>query len=209
MSFFRLLLDCFLPQICLACNKISKSLYCSSCFTTALILKKHYIKPKRPLKNLCVLSFYEGDVKQLLQKLKFDSREDCARLLRGAIRPFVADFLKGVDLVLLMPSHPLRRASRGFNPVELLVEIPKPFCDYSSSLKRKKWGLPSYLLSKKRRQAQLKNAFEFLDASVIKDKKVLIIDDIVSSQATFQAAARCCLKSGASSVEALAVAYQE
>ena len=207
--YLRFFLDLFLPQVCLKCQKVSEALYCKACLPSAFFLQKHYIKAKKPLKRVCVLSFYEGEVKHLLQKLKFDAREDCAALLRTEISPFLNEFLLGFDVVFLMPSHWLRRSSRGFNPVECLFELPEVYKKNSCLLLRKKWGLPSYFLSRKRRKIQLKEAFELLDEQVVMRKKVLIIDDIISSQATLQAAANCCLKAGALQVEALGLAYQK
>lgn len=109
------------------------------------------------------------------------------------------------DYIVPIPLHWQRRVWRGFNQAEILAHavarvLKKPVVKF---LKRTKNTVFQSKLSAPERKENLENAFEC--AISLKDKKILLVDDLYTTGATAAAAARELYKQGATSVELLVV----
>lgn len=200
------ILDIFLPNMCLMCKIKSPLCVCKSCVHLNFKLNLMSLLAKSPLAACYALAPYEGVFKQCFHLLKFEGRRDIASFLHNQIvQSNILDAFQNDYMVLSVPSFWLNKLSRGYNPVELLFEkwIKEP-----GILIRKKWGLPSYLIGKKQREQQLKKAFEIVDVNTIQGKKVLLCDDLVTSQATLSRLAELLLSAGANEVIGLGLLAQ-
>lgn len=154
---------------------------------------------------------YRGLLHDLVIRLKYRREERLAR--------FLADRMAGAldpesvyDLVLPIPLHIHRLRERGFNQALLLARrigkgrrIPvDPF------VLDKKWDTPSQArLPADERRKNLKGAFQLRDCAPVKGKKILIVDDVYTTGATIETAARLLVKAGAEAVEAVVAARTE
>jgi ComF family protein len=108
------------------------------------------------------------------------------------------------DLVLPIPLHADRKRERGYNQSELLVNALQDQIGWpgdSSALWRTKPTQPQIGLSVSERRANVKDAFE-ADRTIVKGKKILLVDDVCTTGATLSEAAQVLLKEGSESITA-------
>jgi ComF family protein len=110
-----------------------------------------------------------------------------------------------VDAVVAVPLHALRRYERGYNQAELIARpvaqaLAKPLV--AGALKRTRGTDRQARLSALERRKNVEDAFEVRarGSEAIKGKKLLLVDDVMTTGATFGAAARALKKSGARAV---------
>ena len=110
--------------------------------------------------------------------------------------------------VLLVPPDPRRLRARGFHPAGLLARamarrlaLPvDPFAVRANS---------SYPISRgqsrEQRRERLRGVFR-VESDAVRDQRILLVDDVMTTGATVETIARDCLRSGASSVEVVVLA---
>ena len=151
---------------------------------------------------------YEGDLRRLIHLLKYDGMRPLAKALAAKMAP-VAPRVGTVELVVPVPLHRSRRWSREFNQAELLskelsrlVGIPsRPKC-----LRRVRSTPPQAGLSHRQRRENVRGAFAAADAACIKGRRVLLVDDVMTTGATLDACARVLKAAGARYVSSLTLA---
>lgn len=121
------------------------------------------------------------------------------------------------DLIIPVPLHPRRIRWRGFNQSELLAKIVSdnllPLHEIpieKSVLFRQRNTKPQMELKKRnQRQQNISNAFKIKHSKLIKDKKILLIDDVSTTGSTIFECAKILKSNGADEVFAVVVAKQE
>ena len=111
--------------------------------------------------------------------------------------------LDAADLVIPVPIHWSRRYYRGFNQSELLCEgIPADLM-VSRSLKRVRATRPQVGLTPDERRQNLRDAFAC--RSNVAGKKILLVDDVITTGHTVGECAKTLKNAGA--LEVMAVAF--
>ncbi|MDO4753373.1 MAG: phosphoribosyltransferase family protein [Bacillota bacterium] len=118
--------------------------------------------------------------------------------------------LRDIRVLTYIPLSPIRRIQRGYNQSrELACELSKrsgipvfPLLKRIKNTKRLK------NLGKEERFLELRDSMKVKDKylTIIRENKILIIDDIFTTGATINEAARCLMNAGAESVKSLTVA---
>lgn len=150
---------------------------------------------------------YSGVLKEMCLALKFGGEQRLALILGAWLAQLVFD--RGVqpkiDIVIPMPLHILRRFQRGYNQAELVAvpvakAIEKPIL--TNLLKRIAKTERQAKLSAAQRKGNVASAFEVQAGrtSDIEGKRVLLVDDVMTTGATLGAAARTLKKAGAKAV---------
>jgi ComF family protein len=151
---------------------------------------------------------YAFPVDSLIAGLKYGHHLSHARLL-GDLLAERAAALDPTDLVLPVPLHPKRLATRGFNQA---IELARPVAaalgaPLAIDLARRVRDTPAQTrLSKAERRRNLKGAFALTGAV---PRRVLIVDDVMTTGSTVAALARVLRRGGAREVRVLAVARAE
>lgn len=152
---------------------------------------------------------YEGRLRQLILRYKFASDLGLGELLETWLTQ-AARRLSGqpLDMVAPIPLHRGRLLSRGFNQsLELsrrasrALGIPLE----PHALTRTRATRQQYRLNAEERRKNIKGAFA-ADKTLVKDKAVLLTDDVLTTGATLEEAARALLRAGAERVEVLVLA---
>ncbi len=150
---------------------------------------------------------YEGPLRKLIHIFKYAKVETLAlplsRLLLQAV-PLDESF----DLVIAMPMHWRKRWERGFNQAGLLARpVAKrrglPLCH---ALRRNKYTRAQAGLTEAQRRENLKDSFSVKNAHKIAGKRILLIDDVLTTGATLRSAATVLKAAGARRVTALTLA---
>ena len=137
------------------------------------------------------LSFapYEGIGKNYLQLIKFQGAKSLIPFLGEIVKPTFERFYKSIqpNIVTYVPTHPLRVLfTRGFDQTEEILKVIYP--NYVTLFKRSPAPQrPLYLLGDKQKRAKhLKGSFKLVykPLETLKGKKVLIVDDLLTTGAT-------------------------
>jgi competence protein ComFC len=120
-----------------------------------------------------------------------------------------SDF-QNINLIIPVPLSKKRLMTRGFNQAELLAESLARATGLTlnkTSLKRKIHTEKSRRgMDRKSRIESVKNAFEMISPRLIDGKKILLIDDVLTSGATVSNCAKALKKAGAEKVYVLTAA---
>ncbi|MCG8643279.1 MAG: ComF family protein [Desulfobacterales bacterium] len=162
---------------------------------------------------------YKGLAKDAISLFKYHSKLSLCRLFESMMfQTFARHFDPlQIDLLMPVPLHPKKLKHRGFNQAYLLVRsfekmsVQQNGCPPSwridlNSLERRKETRSQTGLDIGLRKKNLKGAFHLRDESRIKGKTILLIDDVLTTGATCNEAARLLLAKGAQRVDALVLA---
>ena len=154
---------------------------------------------------------YSGVMKELLHRYKFNGRK--------ALKDFFSHLLfeatqrclpmENFEAVIAVPADPAHLKERGFNQALL---IARPLAKklglphLSDCLKRHPSRSSQWRLGKNERKTNVENQFYVLDIAAIRDKKIVLIDDIVTTGHTVSECARVLKIAGARHVTVLALA---
>ena len=157
---------------------------------------------------------YDEETRELLHLLKFNGMQAVAEHVLG--EAMSAAILKlesqaASDLVVVsVPLFGARQRSRGFNQAELLAHAgakrlrsirPEWKLELKPNvLKRVKDTRAQFALAPHVRRQNLRGAFRVVDAEAIREREVLLIDDIMTTGATARECARVLLRAGAAKV---------
>ncbi len=112
------------------------------------------------------------------------------------------------DVIIPMPNSQARDQSRSFNQCEILCQFIKEHYGrvYSDVVIRVKDTPHQTGLSRENRKKNLDGAFRVIDKNRIKNKTVLIIDDIFTTGSTLSECSKVVKRAGASKIYCLALA---
>lgn len=204
-------LSLIFPDNCVGCNK-SKDLLCKDCSIRA---KKQRRERKSVLflDKLYYWGIYENKIlRSALRRFKYHGTyrlaDPFSDMLAELVKPDLYTF-KENSLVIPIPAHEKRKSERGYNQAELLAQ---KFCEktglllYTNILLKTKNTKSQTSLSGIERIFNVKNSFSVSNPELIKNKKIILVDDIITTGATFSEASRVLKEAGALEVAGLVVA---
>ena len=206
--------DFIFPPVCFGCGEkeTENALICPEC------LKALYRYPvpvhggtREVVTHIRSLGHYAPPFLSLVHELKYRNRTKLAPMLGDALTSLLMTdpLLKRADLIAPIPLHPARLRERGYNRSELLARRVSqltgiPITDALRRVKNTK--SQARIVNPAKRRDNLKGAFAVNNDAALKDKQVLLIDDVTTTGATLDAAALVLKSAGASAVYALVVA---
>lgn len=201
------LLDILFPPRCVFCHKFLKSgrkKTCSSC-EAALPFTEKGGEKHGDFFSLCVSPlYYEGDVRESLLRFKFKEATGYSavygKLLAKCIREHLSD---RYDLISWVPLSPQRLKERGYDQAMLLaMSAALELDDVAVSTLEKiiDSEKQSQMGSAEKRRANVSGAYRTVDVELIKGKRILLIDDIVTTGSTLSECARTLLAADASEI---------
>jgi ComF family protein len=106
------------------------------------------------------------------------------------------------DVIVPVPLHPARERERGFNQATLLAEQlePRLSVPVRSVLQRVRYTTTQTAFDRSERIQNLRNAFRLRKNADVRDLRVLLIDDVLTTGSTLSECARVLKKNGARSV---------
>lgn len=161
-----------------------------------------------PLQQIRAAVAHEGAASAAVHALKYNGHF-------GLVDPLAAMMVSAwdawqtpVDLLVPIPLHMERLRERGYNQSELLADrlarhLNRPMVP--TALIRTRYTRPQVGLNMDQRRHNVDNAF-VADPASVRDKYVLLIDDVCTTGATLNAAAQALLAAGAGQVSAYCLA---
>lgn len=204
--------------LCEACiSRFAQPLHrCTSCaLPLSLPVQRCAVCLKTPPPlDLCLTAIaYEWPWMDLIARYKFQQQAGWAGPLATLMLsvPWAEDMLDAADWVLPIPLSAQRLAERGYNQSWLLARQLCPHKADAQLLLRTRDTPSQRTLPRAERLANLVGAFavEPLRAKQLRGKKVVLVDDVMTSGASLHTAARILRESGAAQVSALVLARTE
>jgi competence protein ComFC len=200
----RRVVELFTPSQCLGCAQ-DGDILCAGCIDKAAAGRTWVTYPEAtPLSGCAVGAYYEGPVKELILQLKFhrarSAVEDAASLVAAALPEDLR-----VDVVTSVPISPARYRERGYNQSGLIArQVARQLRLPYASLLSRVTSAHQMGLDRSRRLVQIKGAFYPLRE--LDGRRVLVVDDVITTGATLLECAETLRAVGASQVWAGVVA---
>ena len=151
---------------------------------------------------------YGGAVAEALTKLKYASASELARPFANLLAKLSLG-LSSPDAVIPVPLHTKRLVKRGFNQSALLGRPVARIqgARFSPGLVRRILDTaPQASCTRKARFENIKGAFAVTNPEKVRGKRILIVDDVITTGATIREVSKVLMRSKAKSVEVIAVA---
>lgn len=208
-----ILLDLLYPPRCTFCHKIVKDGSIRVCHACEVLLPytKDNGKQKIEFVAQCVAPlYYEKDVRDSLRRYKFDSCTGYAK----AYAPLVAKCIRETmqdkfDVLSWIPVSRKRLRERGYDQAELLAKAVAKELDLKAEpvLKKIRNTDPqSGTGSAEKRRANIAGAYRVIKPEKAQGRRILLIDDIVTTGSTVRECAKTLGLAGADAVFCAAVA---
>jgi len=153
--------------------------------------------------------FYEGALRKLIHLFKYSGMKPLGKRLAGLLsRALPDEGAEGFDVVVPMPLHWRRRWKRGFNQSKILARLVAnergvPMLD---AVKRVRATATQAGLTNSNRRKNVAGAFRVARKTQVAGKRILLVDDVMTTGATATACALALKRAGASSVTLLTLA---
>jgi ComF family protein len=229
-------LDTIFPPCCLACRKAvaAHGALCPSCWHRVGFIEKPYCErlgtpfpydldvpglqspeaiahPPVYQRARAVARFEDGPVRDLIHRLKYGDRLELAKPLGLWMARAGVELLADADLLVPVPLHWRRLIWRQFNQANALAQVigrvaGKPVDPFA--LARVKRTVPQVGLTRAQRADNVQGAFAVPEKGslAVNGRKIVLVDDVLTSGATLNAAARALLRAGAARVDVLVFA---
>ncbi|MFC2160670.1 phosphoribosyltransferase family protein [Acidobacteriota bacterium] len=226
----------FFPSFCKLCSKpLEKKkdrVVCRRCFTSLIQRSSSFClscghffqdaaeprlcvkclekKPNYSLHRSC--GHYSGKLKDLILLFKYRGYKVLGRDLAQFMLKTLGtseEIWWGVDALVPVPLHPKRQRHRGFNQAFLLARVmarEKNKILIRKCLIKVKNSPPQTVVEAQERGKNVKGAFAVKNARNIKDKVILLVDDVYTTGATVKECCRNLLQAGAKEVRVITLA---
>lgn len=210
--------------LCTACNDaLLKQENEAACPACAMPLVAHgdpcpYCEGKgeRNFERIVRLGVYSDPIRHLVYRMKYHGRWSLAEFFADRLieQERAKALLTETDVLIPVPLHWFRRLTRGYNQAEVLARriarrvgrqpyVVRPLVRVRATEAQIR------VRSRTKRQENLKDAFGLVDAGAIAGKHVVIVDDITTTGATLQSAARALRPAKPASLSALVIAIAD
>ena len=165
--------------------------------------------------ELCLAPLYYRDggedrVRAGIRRYKFEGGASYAGLFGELMAQCLADRREGpADLITWVPLHPKRKKRRGYDQAELLARRVGELSGLPVSPALEKirdTGVQSRLHSEAERRANVEGAYRALPGLDLAGRRVVLVDDVLTTGSTMAECAACLRDAGAEAVTGLTLA---
>lgn len=217
-------LQCLYPKkkSCLLCGYRDPSLLCNLCASSIeFIQERKCLKCGKGLSdnyidNICPdckegnfsfhsaysCFYYSGGGKELIHKLKYEGKKEVAKILAKYMAQVIYEENLKADVIAPVPIHKSKMDIRGFNQsmaigeyLSIYISIPIWDC-----LVRVKNTKDQYNLAKYERKTNLIDAFSVNMLYNVRNKSILLVDDILTTGSTVEECSKELIKAGANKI---------
>lgn len=203
-------------NICIICGKdcVGTDLLCAKCSKKIMHCKKVRVIEEGKISINCYSSsYYYSVVKQLIKNMKYKSDFRSCELLGNIMYETIKENNIDFDIMTYIPMTNVDLRKRTFNQSKALCakirnnndKISKLTC--VKLLKKNRKTKDQIGLTKLERWNNLKDCFQFCGKKeLIQGKRILLIDDVITTGATIYYCSKILIENGAESVTALTAA---
>ncbi|MCL2628085.1 MAG: ComF family protein [Oscillospiraceae bacterium] len=207
MSFLSFVLDLFFPPKCVFCarvlNKSDKGI-CERCMESLPFTENHGHQDGE-IFDFCVSPLYYTDVvRRSILRYKFRGASYYAPVYASLLAQCIRECKElSYDIISWVPLSEKRESSRGYDQAKLLAVAAAHKLNKNATstlIKVRDVKAQSELGDKEERSRNISGAYEASDPQIVAGKRVLLVDDIITTSSTLDECADVLLKAGAESV---------
>ena len=160
-------------------------------------------------------TFYYAEktaIQNIIHHIKYRDEKDLGILMGRKMGEGLQDLFNEYDinLVVPMPLHPSKEKKRGYNQATLLCEGIHQVTGMLYDDEILERNFPTSTQTKKSRTERWNNVatvFSVNNPSLIQNKNIVLVDDVITTGASMEACARVLLDNGAKSIAIVSLAY--
>lgn len=210
-------LDFCYPPVCAVCGEMAEGQFCEECDGALRELAEAPAcgwcaaplgegascpfcggKGLRPIERVVAMGRFADPLKGLIHQVKYHHRWSLAESLaqRLADLSSVKGLLAESDCVVPVPLYRWRRIARGYNQAEAIarrlarcggIRLVQP------AIRWRPTETQTHLHSRARRHANLRDAFILTTPETVRDRRIVLVDDVMTTGATLRTLARALL----------------
>lgn len=231
---FRMAIGILYPPVCVACRAATGNAQalCASCWSGIGFIERPYcerlgtpfevdlgpgmlspaaIADPPVFTRARAVCRFDGAARELVHRLKYGDRSELALTLGRMMRQSGHELLADADLIVPVPLHRTRLWSRRFNQAALLARVVGGLAGLphaATALARVKRTRQQVGLTRAQRADNLQGAFRVLPQAraQVEGRRILLVDDVLTTGSTVNAASRALLRAGATAVDVLTFA---
>lgn len=230
-SLFSNITNFVLPHRCASCSELTErgNGLCSSCFSKLDFIAAPYCKTcgfpfefvmedqyecgkciTSPPKYELARSLFKFDFnsKKLIHGFKYNDQTSNAKLFSKLLIARYKEDFADIDLIIPVPMHRFKRIIRHYNPPQILGEYIAKSLDKKilpDALIKTKWTKPQTSLTQAQRKQNLRGSIKFNKKYDIRDKVVLLVDDVRTTGVTSNTCSSILKQAGTRSVKLLTI----
>ncbi len=157
---------------------------------------------------------FTPEIESVIHHIKYEGGRRLGRFIGNIVGELLSremDFRK-FDMMAPVPLHLIRKRERGYNQSELLckgivchIDIPV----YNNLIVRRRNTPSQTKLDGLQRQENVEGAFYVTSPEVVTGKKIILVDDVVTTGATMNSCAKSLINAGACCVVGISIARPE
>lgn len=206
MKIINFIIDLLFPKRCTFCNNvIGFEKKCRKCDVTNKILPIDFLTKElcdiKHLDGIVALFEYSGVVVDCIHRIKFYNDFQSAFSVADIMtKGFSASLFKEIDFILAVPEFKKDNNKIAFTAILADAISKKTGVQKIDVIKKIKQTQKQHMLNKKERRHNLHGAFCCDNTEIIKDKHLLIIDDVCTTGNTLNEVAGVAKAAGADRV---------
>ncbi len=217
-----MLVDFVYPPLCLLCDQYltdEDSLVHAKCLARLPLLDdealtgmdlEQALRFTPSFESSIALYAYSDDMQKLIHLFKYGGLWSLSQPLGKNLGQMLIDlgYAAQIDALLPVPLHNSRQRQRGYNQAEKLASEVGRICQipvWTDVLFRKRPTQPQAQMNRSQRMRNLLGAFIVEDPIRIIQKKLALVDDVLTTGATMSECARTLLDGGAARVVAISL----
>ncbi len=222
------LINLFYPNICHICDTElykNQNIICTNCVNELPITNFHLDNENSvkkvfygrvPIENATSLLIFKkkGSVQKLVHSLKYRGHKEIGVYLGkwlGAELASTASY-SNIDMVIPVPLHKKKLRARGFNQVEefgkhIAAALNIPYVD--NVLLKRSFSTTQTLKTRLARWGNIEESFILVNSEKIKNKHILLVDDLITTGATLEACSDVILQAENTKISIATMAFTE
>lgn len=186
----------------------NKCIVCDSDFYGICPLCNKSIKRVKNFEKIISYGYYNGALKKIILEFKYNKNFIAGKILADYLSTLIDENIIDIDCIVFVPSSREALKRRGFNQCEFLArEISKKLnIEVIDCISKHKNIKEQKSLTKEERFKNIQNAFFIKDNKLIKNKNLLLIDDVTTTGATVLECEEVLKKQEIKSIKILTVA---
>lgn len=215
----------FFPHTCIGCNAdiMPEQFLCTQCLMQ-LPQTGFFEAADNPVEqsfygrvaiDAAAAAFYftkQSLVQQLLFQLKYKGRQDVGVWLGQQIghQLNISKRFQPIDAIIPLPLHSKKEKLRGYNQSTCIAKgiaevLQKPV--YTNVIVRNKFTETQTQKNRVQRWENMNDAFSIVEPAILKQRNILLVDDVITTGATLEACANALLSVPVASVQIATAAY--
>lgn len=221
------LFDLILPRFCCSCKTkllSNEDTICQICFCKIQPASEDRLKREfeRKFLNKNIISDFfapfvfekDKELQHAIHSLKYNNKFQVGIFLGKVLADKIQSTQSNwkIDLIIPIPLHQLKKAERGYNQSYYIAKGMSKILNVSCSdriVKRKKYTESQTTMTLTERKENISKAFRIKNKNAVKEKTVLLIDDVITTGATISECGSILLESGAKKIFAASIAIAD